>query len=116
MVLALAGCQPDQAEREQAADSAAAAGVVAPPRDTLLRALDLHCSDGTVLHANELLGTQRRMVIATQDTGVILPWIPADSVERYAAPDGRAAFSTVGDSVRFTFRGTTTMCGLELSR
>ncbi len=112
LLLAVAACANDAEQPESAADSAIAAPVFAPQPDTLMSRVDMRCANGTEIRANIWVGTQPRAVIATHDTGLVLP--PTDSADgaaRYATADGRASWVVRGDSGVLTFRGTTTACG-----
>lgn len=111
LAVALAGCANEARTDLAATDTLLVAGVVAPRTDTLTSSVNLRCTNGTEVRANTYVGHQPRMVLATQDTGMVLLPREAASGSRYATDDESIVWWNQSDSASFTFRGTTTQCG-----
>lgn len=110
LVLVLGGCADETDTDLAPADSAPTNAVVAPRYDTLVSAANLRCENGTEVRANVYVGSEPRVVLATQDTGMVLPPRVAASGTRYATDDESIVWWSQGDSATLTFRGTTTNC------
>lgn len=108
----LAACggdaQPDS--DTPAGDSTVTASVVAPRFDTLMTSSDMRCANGTEVRANVYVGSEPRLVLATQDTGMALALREAATGRRYASADGRVEWWVRGDTATLTLRGATTTC------
>lgn len=111
LALGLASCSNETQTDPAASDTLPVAGVVAPRPDTLASSVNLRCTNGTEVRANTYVGHDPRMVVATQDTGMVLRPRAAASGSRYATDDESITWWNQGDSAAFTFRGTTTQCG-----
>lgn len=110
LVLVVAGCANEADSDATPVDSTRPNAVVAPRYDTLVSTANLRCDNGTEVRANVYVGSEPRVVLATQDTGMVLPPREAASGTRYASDDESIAWWSKGDSATLTFRGTTTTC------
>jgi len=113
-LLLLAACA--SGAEDGSVDSTASAdttqpAITTPHPDTLVASADLRCVDATEIHANYFRGAEPRVVLARQDTGMVLPQRESASGARYATDDGAIEWWNKGDSASFTFRGRTTQCG-----
>jgi membrane-bound inhibitor of C-type lysozyme len=110
-LLLLAACGTDADPEAGSVESTRTAGVVAPQYDTLMSSVNMRCDNGTEIRANVYVGNAPRVVLATQDTGMVLAPRVAASGTRYATADEAIVWWSRGDSGTLTFRGTTTSCG-----
>ncbi len=112
MLLAACGSGADSQAVDSTADTTTAQPALTTPHpDTLVATADLRCANALELRANYYRGANPRVMIATQDTGLALPLRESASGARYATDDDAVVWWNKGDSVQFTFRGTTTSCG-----
>ncbi len=114
LLLLLVGCGSgtDSPAVEAPADTSVGRPALTTPHpDTLVASADLRCANAVEVHVNYYIGANPRVVVSTQDTGMILPQRESASGARYANDDASTAWWNKGDSAAFTFRGSTTTCG-----